>query len=437
MKKKTIILLAIVSVVLIGCKETEMKQVISSRTTVYSFSLKSRFDSDVKKCYFTIDTINHLIYNEDSLNYGTRVDSLTPYMSQRFAKVIFADSISLYQRDSVYVDFTNTQKMTVTSTTGDTVSYFITVNVHTVPQDSFVWKQVCDFGLGIYERQKAVITDDDMLYRLTVSNGEIGLMSSADGLNWTDESVEGLPRTVDIEHLIANGDELNILDGDVLYAYSDGVWQGIVTSSEVDVMHLLFVFNGDVYALGDDNVILKLAGDEWQMAAQMQSGFPAEGECAFVGESLTGQPVAYIACGIDDKGNCLPDVWSSENGTHWVKLNIKETVCTPRANAAVVQYGKGLLMMGGTARGSLVKDNFLFSKDYGMTWQNGKDVYALDTNVVKMCCAREGLSLVKNSEGILFVVGGRFNRDAGGKLVEKLNLGDVWRGVHYKSIPGF
>ncbi|MCQ2343764.1 MAG: DUF6242 domain-containing protein [Paludibacteraceae bacterium] len=428
MRKGIAAFFIVLSLILVGCKETTLS-VISSRAVVANFGIRSRFDSSVKEYYFTIDTVNHLIYNEDSLGYGTKIDSLTPYMTQTFAKVVFDDTINFYVQDTVYLDFSTTRKMTVTSSSGDTASYFITVNVHTVPQDSFVWNKSYDLGAGVIEKQRAVMTDDEVIYWMMKSGGQLGLMSSTDGVNWVEENVTGLPQTVDLEHLIAFGDEINVLDGNDLYSYDGESWAKSQTTSNIELRHLLFTFNGEMYALGKGNVILKLEDVAWKTAAELQSGFPVTGECAFVCENTFGSPVAYVACGIDETGKYLPDVWSSENGSHWVKLNIKETVCTPRANAAVIQYGKGLLMIGGTTKDSLVEDRMLFSKDYGMTWQDADTVYKLDTNNVRSYSIREGLSMVKKGNGEVFVIGGR---DSVG-----VSLGDVWLGLHYASIPGF
>lgn len=429
MRKEITAISVLIMLVLMGCKETTLS-VISTRPTVTNFSVKSPKQSSVSSYVFTVDTVKHMIYNEDSMEYGTKVDSLIPYMAQTFTKVMFSDTISMYAKDTVFIDFTHTQKMTVTSSSGDTASYWITVNVHTVPQDSFVWEMRYDLGSGIIDEQRAVVTDDDVMYWMVRSQGNVRLMSSADGFVWVDESVEGLPQTeADVEHLIACGDKICVLAGMNVYTYDDGSWGMMGTTSEVGLRHLLFTFRGEMYALGEGNVILKLVGNEWKTAAQLQSGFPVRGECAFVGQTSIGLPVAYVACGIDENGKYLPDVWSSENGSHWVKLNIKETVCTPRANAAVVQYGSGLLMLGGTTADSLVTDNYLFSKDYGSTWMEADTVYDIDTNNVRSYCIREGLSMVLRNNGAVFVFGGR---DSLG-----VEMGDVWRGLHYASIPGF
>ena len=436
MRTKYVILACLMALFVVSC-DTTSTVTLTSRTAVTSFYLISKYSTDVKSYVFTIDTISHEIYNEDSLDFGTRVDSLAPVMYPIFAYAVIADSISLYAADTVYVDFTEPQRMKVTSSTGDTATYTITVNVHKVDPDSFIWRKGFDLGDEDIERQGAVKTESGEIFWLVRRGGAYEMYSSMDGMSWGEESVEGLPFNLDVEHLAERGDGFCAMCGNDLWSFDGMSWSKMKTKTEIEIRHLLMSFKGELYALGVGNVILKLKGNRWTTAAQMESGFPVRGESAFVGWTVGSTNMAYIAFGIDENGNYLRDVWSSENGSYWVKLTEKENTLTPRAYAMARQYGRGILLIGGENPDSVFDDRFMFSKDYGMTWEKCDTLYNIDTTLVYDYGSRyRGAMVVNEYTGWVYVMGGK--RDKRGKKAPlSRESNDVWRGLHYADIPGF
>ena len=134
----------------------------------------------------------------------------------------------------------------------------------------------------------------------------------------------------------------------------------------------------------------------------------------------------FVVGGIDKEGNYLSSVWSSEDGSYWSDMTGSKELFTPRAYAAVTQYGGGLMLFGGVAEdGQVVKDAQLYSKDFGLNWGEPKAKSKIDS----LYLPRYEHSVVVTSSGYIYLIGGRVS--------EYATINDVWRGLNYASIPGF
>ena len=430
-----------------GCDTSSSSSSVSEGTTISYLRMISPFDDDVYDDYsFTIDTVNNLIYNEDSLPYGTRLDSLAPVLSPVFSKCVIDDTINLYANDTVYVDFTSEHVLTVTAS-GDSLSrnYRIWVNVHQVEPDSMEWTYLGGLTSTDITNDHCVATEDGDLYWMIDKGGELMVLQSYNGHGWTTYPTDGITKPIseiDITHAVAHNGEVCMMAGTTLFTSDAGLgWTSKETTSNIEVRHLLFSLNNALYALGESNTILRLNGANWELAAEMPSGFPVAGETVSVGKSPSGIKQVMVGCGIDEMGNYLSDVWSTENGSYWVKLTQKDSLITPRAYASMAHYASGLVLMGGLdSNGEMVDDYFLYSQDYGMTWQEVNDVFLLDSIESELYARRSHSSLVATTDGHIIAIGGTYY-PAGTEYIppriksEKKN--DMWRGIHYASLPGF
>lgn len=443
--KRYLLLATVAMVILTGC-ETGSTSTISEGTTINHLRMLSPFDSNVKSYVFTIDTVNNLIYNKDSLAYGTRIDSLAPVITPIFNTCMIDGETSLYEKDTVYVDFTKEHTLTVTSV-GDKKSrtYKIWVNVHQVNPDTIEWDFIGELPSDNITRDKCITTEEGILYWLMDKGGKLAVLSGTNGNQWSEFTTEGITESVDkidIEHAVAHNEEVCMMARMTLISsnQNDG-WSSKETTSSIKIEHLLFSLNKSLFALGEGNKILRLNGTNWEEAVTMPAGFPVRGESVSKGKSPSGRWQIMVACGIDEEGNYLSNVWSTEDGSYWVKLTQKDLLITPRANAGMVQYAYGLILFGGTDKdGNMVNDYCLFSKDYGMTWQKTGEVFSVDSATQLLVARRENLSVVPTADGYVIVTGGTYYYPTGQgipprKKSKKAN--DIWKGINYASLPGF
>jgi hypothetical protein len=405
------------------------KDAVVTRFYLYSDSVKSV--SDVE---FTIDEAKKLIYNYDSIDFGVPVDSLCPMIAPKFYKIYVNDTID-YQ-DTAFFDFTKDVKITVVASDKVTsADYVVRVNVHQVDPDTFIWENVNSgvfTGEVVSERALCV---NEKLYYFAVVGDELLIYESVDGDDWSEIVPVGLDVDVlnlDLNYLVST-DELIYLycDGD-LYSSEDGVKWILQNTSGVVVDHLLFAMGGKVFGVTVDRTLACLDGSVWRDLGSLPSNFPVKGGAVLVAEAPSGKERVFVVGGIDFGGRFLSTIWSSEDGVYWTELSGGIERFSPRAYAAVAQYGDGLMLFGGLVQtegsvehGEVVKDAHLFSRDFGLTWGEPKDKMKLSG----MYVPRYRHSAVVTPSGYVFLIGGRVSMGESKK--------DVWRGLNYASLPGF
>lgn len=432
--KKTIYLVItmIIFIVVFSCKKKDTV-VYSDTAVVSAFYVKSHFSNDAKNYTFVIDEENKLIYNPDSFAYGMRVDSLTPVVAPKFKDAVIDGEISLSGSDTVWIDFRTEHVLTVTASDQQTKqSYVVRVNVHKVDPDSFVFVKMDALDFTNVSMSKSVMTEEGIVCLMN-KGGELAVAKSVNSVSWeaVETQIEISADELDLEHATVFENGICIMSGLDIYKSTNGaIWEKEVTTSDFRILHLLFNLGGKLYALGDGHKIMRLNGNKWEVANEADRGFPVRGEAVCVGKSPTGIEVAYVAGGIDSDGNYLSSVWSTENGSYWVNLSLRENSFGKRAYASLIQYASGLIMIGGENADTIVADDFLYSQDYGINWSKVDTTFKLDTagmeriEYVERCMA----SLLADEIGNIYIIGGRF-----GNAI----LGDAWKGRLNRAIPGF
>lgn len=430
--RKNIYFLGILFLMLfVSCnKDNNNQTAISEEAVITSFYLYSDSITGISNYTFTIDNDSMLIYNYDSIAYGTEVDSLAFVLNPHFHKVYINDSIDFYELAGVYLDFTKDVKFTVVAADKiKSADYRVHVNVHQVDPDTFIWKNVNSkvFG-GDVSTAKVVYVNERFVY-LAVVDGNLMVNKSVNGSSW----LSVLPKDLNVDltklnlnDLVASDDCMYVEVDGLLYRSFDGVEWSVVDATGVEVDRLLFAMNGKVYAATALNRIAQLDAGEWVDLGELPIGFPVEGGAVLVADAPSGKSRVFVVGGIDTDGNYLSSVWSSEDGSYWSDMTSGKEQFTPRAYAAVAQYGGGLMLFGGKdAAGKVVEDAQLFSKDYGMTWSEPK----AKSEIGDLYMPRYEHSAVVTPTGYIYLIGGRTSADT--------TINDVWMGLNYASLPGF
>ena len=145
--KKSIYIFGMLSLLLLafscGKKNDTSAIIISEEAVITNFYLYSGSIKNIDDYVFTIDNDGMLIYNYDSIDYGTRIDSLSFVITPNFSAVYVNDSINFTKSSGVVLDFTKDVKITVVARDEKTsADYHVKVNVHQVDPDTFIWKSV-------------------------------------------------------------------------------------------------------------------------------------------------------------------------------------------------------------------------------------------------------------------------------------------------------
>lgn len=160
----------------------DVDESVLSNCQIISFSLQNDSISGLSNVIFTIDQVNGLIFNKDSMAYGTVIDrkavcSLTYDMS------LSPSAIEVYQealKDSAYwngtdsLDFSNFVRFRVYSNNGKAYkSYTAKLNVHQQQPDSMTWILYSELPAGNNIQEQKVLASGDS-YRMYVKNTASG-----------------------------------------------------------------------------------------------------------------------------------------------------------------------------------------------------------------------------------------------------------------------
>lgn len=405
---------------------------VSEEAVITKFYLYNDSIKGIGDYAFVIDNDSMLIYNSDSIDYGTRIDSLGFVITPRFSSVYVNDTIDLYDKDKLFLDFTKEVKITVVAADEKTsADYRVRVNVHTVDPDTFIWKGVnSEVFVGRADSEKALWFEGRLLYFATVDN-DLVVNESEDGAKWNRVEVSGLDiASMDLNYLVGTEDFIYYFADGELYKSGDGVsWTSEVITG-IAVEHLLFAMNGRIFGVTDENRIARLDGASWTDLGRLPSGFPIYGAAVMVAPAPSGRERVFVVGGVDEGGRFLSSVWSSEDGSYWSDMTGGRELFSPRAYAALAQYGDGLMLFGGMAQMDasdveVVEDAQLYSKDFGLTWGEPK----AKSEIGDMYLPRYGHSAVVTPMGYIYLIGGR--------VVSESTINDVWRGLNYASLSGF
>lgn len=403
--------------------------IVSEEAVITNFYLYDDSIKGISDYVFLIDNDSMLIYNYDSIDYGTRIDSLGFVITPRFHAVYINDTLDFYSMSSVVLDFTKEVKITVVASDEKTsADYRVRVNVHTVDPDTFIWKGIkSEVFAGYAQTEKALWFNGKLMYFAVVDN-DLVVNESVDGVAWS-----ALASDLDIDFASA---DLNYLVGteDFIYYFTDGELyksaDGVTWTSEVitgiAVEHLLFAMNGKIFGVTEENRIARLDDGMWTDLGRLPSAFPVKGAAMMVAPAPSGKERVFVVGGVDASGRLLSSIWSSEDGTYWSDMSGGKEMFSPRAYAAMAQYGGGLMLFGGVGSDDVVvKDAQLYSKDFGLNWGEPK----AKSVIGDMYLPRYGHSAVVTPTGYIYLIGGRASSE--------LSVNDVWMGLNYASLPGF
>lgn len=407
---------------------------IAEDAVITNFYLYSDSIKTIDDYVFTIDNDSMLIYNYDSIDYGTRIDSLSFVITPKFAEMYVNDTIDFYNATGVVLDFNQRVKITVVAKDKkETADYYVQVNVHKVDPDTFVWQGVnSEVFAGDAESAKALYFNGKLVY-MAVVDGGLMAYESEDGVDWSAIAIEGIGgelAELDLNYLVATENYIYLMANGGLYQSADAAkWTLVETSGEA-VETLLFGMGDKIYGVTENRDLARLDGSEWVGLGALPSKFPVEGGSVLVAAAPSGRDRVFVVGGIDAEGNYLSSVWSSENGSYWSELTGGKEMFTPRAYAAVAQYADGLMLFGGVGKSegdivAVVSDAQLYSKDFGLNWGEPKD----KSKIGELYLHRYGHSAVVTPSGYIYLIGGSVSEGA--------TINDVWKGMNYASLPGF
>lgn len=370
-----------------------------------------------------------LVYNVDSLPFGTRVDSVVTAFgfNHKPAWAIFyasdTDSVYLSTGDTLNFSLERPRMYARSSDYTAYQWYYFQLNVHQVNPDLFHWKKLTD---AVYHAdgadQKLCIVDEELL--LFVNNGFGNrLYTSADAASWVDAGAPiGLPADCRVEQIIdVDHSLLAYADLSSLFISLDGRTWTIedYSSAGFTFESLLFYFNDCIWAVVKSGDKRYLAcgelGEKLEITdIELDDTFPAYDFAAVTFQSASERPRALVLGGYSPSGKLLNSRWNLDYAPTAVRDSFvyrlyNYSIARPEfvewGGASIVYYWDRLYMFGGVTTDKMMTGaTLLESIDEGVTWT------VPDTTINSLpadCANRWRQTAVVGYEYDLYLVGGQ------------------------------
>lgn len=409
--------------------QTSMSNV--AQLTSMSFYAQDSFPGLAQAVFVVEDRIDTgLVYNKDSLLYGTRVNKVVPYFvyTATPGSVLMRLSnpdTTFYLTGKDSIDFTRQPiYITIKSQDGtNTKVYEINVKVHQLDPDLFTWECLTP---QIYApdpdgaEQKAFLLGDELC--LMVNNGfENRLYTSYDGTQWMGPVTPiGLPDNCAVRSIVSDGEKAYYVDVDYLYvATTADEWLPVEQESNLIPLSMLMTFQDSVWAVvqdTDEKLYLAVVRENNQLHISgynqpLDPNFPISHAATAEFKSATERARATIIGGFSRSGKSLNSRWNMEysmaSGYRLTNFSIEKPIFQSITGAALVWYDQVLFMFGGVDDNLQYKAPILFSLDEGMHW----DVPDSTHNVLPTTYGwRQKQSALVYDNNIYLIGGSRLNK---------------------------
>lgn len=337
---------------------------------------------------FAIDHVAGVIYNRDSLPYGTDVKAVTINLGFTGYYVCHGEDQKVWQSaDSI--DFTTPVRFTVYAYDGvGAKTYYVNLNVHQMVTDTLIWNEVTpdkELGLQDINNMQVLVKNDSLYMFVTKGDGQKQMTRTAtnDGRKWdTPITMQGLEGETICEQSIElwNGNFYLLSASGTLYTSAEGInWTRYPTPDD-KFTTMVGVVAGNLCMRGDEKIYEINENGEWS-EIEVAENPEKMGKRA----GMTNTPLAT-------NNEIIRTTWvgvyeGEDYATIWTKLSSEERwTCyqpiepercgLPALSGMKVLGTEGVMLAlgGGTTNGRIAPfDTFYKSTDGGISWSKVSD----------------------------------------------------------------
>lgn len=344
-----------------------------------------------------------VIFNSDSLPYGSVPDSVTVSLSYTSPQAVLfyqydetgtvVDTVNFAKKTSIdFADYSRT-RLEVTAQDGVTKrSYFVKVNVHQVIGDTIAWKYCAEnlFDTTAVVGQRIEAVGRDLYWFVERADAsQVVRKGSYDTrlTEWGAEQPLQVPEALDLQTLyVWDGDLYAVSATGRLCASANGVnWAEV--SDVYEFVNLLGVTLKARHSSDSLHAIIRQEdgfrfaasadGTTWVAGEALPSGFPVSGYTRPI--SIAPRPSAgvvtsrlYIVGGRTAEGMLVSSTWTCD-GRRWAEFPQRQLPAM--TGASIVRYTLDtnrpetfwILFAGETDNG--VDGGLYFSENYGVSWK--------------------------------------------------------------------
>lgn len=329
---------------------------------------------------FVIDQKSRMVYNPDSLPYGSDLTKLLINVSSDGIAYLYNDSTEIYDpvSSSDSLDFSRPRKLLVAAMGAPYAQeYSVTVNAHKADPNKLFWEKLP--ASPIEKPLRLLMLDGTMMLFGNNADGVL-LVTKAQEDNsavWGDvNEITTLPATADVDAMLSfNGLLYATADG-ALYSSVDGVeWN----KQDAAVSTLLVASQQDarLWAVCNGDIAYSTDGVTFTAMQKLPEGFPVYNISATTYPLATNPFITrYMLIGYPSQEAATPVVWSKlSTEDKWVQyeyLGDGSFDCPALSPLSVLRYDGRLFAFGGagTLAGNELKafEYMYISSDNGLSW---------------------------------------------------------------------
>lgn len=325
----------------------------------------------IEKIAFTVDTVQCIIYNEDSIAYGADLKKMMPYITYTGSpKKIQVNGTDWNKTDSI--DFSRPVKYYIQSQNKkNEATYTITLRQHQVNPDQLFWSEQKSLSLPYPTTQIRCISTQQALWMFTAPTAphNLGLIYQLNSQNnWTqmgEFETSLLTNSIDVfqQQIYAISADsttllrLNQTTWEEVASFSSGKMADILGSIQ-QKMYIRYLSQGQSWLASYDGTTLQP-----ETQAVLPPHFGMDGY-----SKLTANNTLYLIGGMHQNQE-TNHVISSDNGLYWTDIlnQSGSYTFTPRCQASTAYYGKFIFAIGGTYKQKPVLQHYL-SNNGGYSW---------------------------------------------------------------------
>ncbi|MCH5245110.1 MAG: hypothetical protein J1E84_01500 [Muribaculaceae bacterium] len=391
------ILLLVLFVSLIGCNEDDPNNGESSYKSVAIKSFNLQKDDSVlvnlDSVFFSIDLVEHRIFNADSLPKGTQIDKLMVKVGADLTRNVeiiqprgngLSDTIiNLISTPNDSIDFSHGPvTLRITSYDGAfTANYEVKVNVHQSEPDTLCWSRVAHRDVPttlseIVASRIVRIGDTALVMATDGKSTTVATTTNPDVDNWEIKSVD-MPAGVDVATLTASDDALYILASGTLYVSTDlgETW----SSTDVAMTWIYGISGGEIVGCNSDT--RKTVCYPSGVSVDIPSGMPVSKTSTMesFGSKWSESQFSIFIGGVLADGTRTAASWGWD-GSKWACIN-ENTHIAPAEGITLLRYRyyvvnhntwrvteqEALYAIGGKTANGYSKDVYI-STNQGYSW---------------------------------------------------------------------
>lgn len=325
---------------------------------------------------FVVNDYEKVIYNYDSLTYGTDLSHRMIYFSDYDVKYpglrYFVNQGKGWEPftnrtlDSVFLDLSDLKVLTVSYDNSHSIEYKVDIRVHKYDINSFNWEKLADLKFnGEVESFKSAEINGKYYYFYTNKAGDSYVLSSTTGKKWTSKALK--KQNYDWSSLTVMADKaVAFVDGKIAVIDVDNAYAVSLKKNSAGVKALLFTLGDNHWAIGDDGFYTCSDGDfAFKKLANSPAGVPTENITSLVTMSGARTRIGYVY-GVKDG---VASMWAVDKGGNIVKTSTSSTSNLPvYSKMALLSVDNELCLLGGINSDDQYQNTCFSSSDAGINW---------------------------------------------------------------------